>query len=213
MNSESDFEILLVAPPGLEATLAEEARAAGFADAAPIAGGVTIRGGWPTVWRANLVLRGASRVLARIGSFRAMHLAQLYKRARRVPWAEFLRPDVPFRVEASCTRSRIYHKGAAAQRIARAISDAVGAPEVQGPGGYGPGMMWGYEHGPGMLGPVMMVLVVAILVAVVVLAVRHFAGHQHPHHGSKALEILKERFARGEIDADDFKIRRQMLNE
>ncbi|HEX6118588.1 MAG TPA: class I SAM-dependent RNA methyltransferase, partial [Dongiaceae bacterium] len=61
-------------------------------------------------------------------AFRAMHLAQLDKRAHKVAWADFLRSDVPFRVEASCKHSRIYHQGAAAQRIEQAISDAVGAP-------------------------------------------------------------------------------------
>jgi putative N6-adenine-specific DNA methylase len=52
----------------------------------------------------------------------------LDKRARTVPWAEILRPDVPFRVEASCKHSRIYHQGAAAQRIRTAIQEELGAP-------------------------------------------------------------------------------------
>jgi putative N6-adenine-specific DNA methylase len=93
-----------------------------------VPGGVHITGGWREVWRANLELRGASRVLARIGSFRAPHLAQLDKRARAFPWGEVLRKDVPVHVEASCTRSRIYHSGAAAQRIGNAISEEFGAP-------------------------------------------------------------------------------------
>jgi putative N6-adenine-specific DNA methylase len=122
------FEIFLVATPGLEAALCDEARAAGFADAVIGEGGVIVHGGWPQVWRANLELRGATRVLARIGSFRAMHLAQLDKRARKVAWAAVLRNDVPVKVEASCKRSRIYHAGAAAQRVATAISEELGAP-------------------------------------------------------------------------------------
>ena len=128
MTSASDLEIFLVSPPGLEAVLCREAQAAGFADPKPVPGGVTLRGGWNEVWRANLELRGASRVLARIGTFRALHLAQLDKRARLFPWREFLRADVPVAVEASCTKSRIYHSGAAAQRIATAIREELGAP-------------------------------------------------------------------------------------
>lgn len=124
----SEFEIFLVATPGLEAPLCAEAREKGFADARVAPGGVALRGGWAEVWRANLELRGASRVLARIAAFRAMHLAQLDKRARRVPWPEFLRPDVAVRVEASAAKnSRIYHGGAAAERIARAIREELGA--------------------------------------------------------------------------------------
>ncbi|WP_451985084.1 THUMP domain-containing class I SAM-dependent RNA methyltransferase [Azospirillum endophyticum] len=125
------FEIFLVAAPGLEPVLYAEAVDRGFTDPTVVKGGVTVTGGWPEVWRANLELRGATRVLARIASFRALHLAQLDKRARRVPWAEILRADVPVRVEASCKASRIYHAGAAAQRIERAIAEELGAPIVK----------------------------------------------------------------------------------
>jgi putative N6-adenine-specific DNA methylase len=121
------FEIFLVVPPGLEPVLAEEARADGFNVTGTAPGGVTLSGGWPEVWRANLTLRGATRALVRIGEFRAFHLAQLDKRARKFDWAAVLRPDVPVRVEASTKRSKIYHAGAAAQRIERAIREELGA--------------------------------------------------------------------------------------
>lgn len=130
MTGDNDLDIFLVSAPGLEAALADEARAAGFAAPEAVSGGVQLRGPWAEVWRANLELRGATRVLARIGSFRALHLAQLDKRARRFPWAETLRPDVPVRVEVTCRQSRIYHAGAAAQRIERAIAEEFGAPVV-----------------------------------------------------------------------------------
>jgi putative N6-adenine-specific DNA methylase len=117
-----------MAPPGLEAELFAEARERGFKAAKRVEGGVTVMGGWPEVWRANLELRGCGHVLARIGSFRAMHLAQLDKRARKFPWGDVLRKDVAVHVEASCTRSRIYHSNAAAQRIAKAIAEELGAP-------------------------------------------------------------------------------------
>ncbi|MBD3679519.1 MAG: class I SAM-dependent RNA methyltransferase [Rhodobacteraceae bacterium] len=120
------FDIFLVATPGLDAPLADEAREAEFEGVALQPGGVTLRGGWPEVWRANLTLRGATRVLARVAEFRAMHLAQLDKRARKVDWTSVLRPDVPVKVEATCRKSRIYHAGAATQRIERALRETVG---------------------------------------------------------------------------------------
>lgn len=126
-----DFEIFLAAPPGLEPVLLAEVRGKGFRQAKGVTGGVTIRGGWPEVWRANLWLRGASRVLARLGAFRATHLAQLDALARKVDWGAVLRPDVPFRVEATCAASRLYHSGAVAQRIATAIREGIGAPEAE----------------------------------------------------------------------------------
>ncbi|MCK0142876.1 class I SAM-dependent RNA methyltransferase [Aliiroseovarius sp. F20344] len=122
-----DLEIFLVAPPGLEGVLADEARAAGFATPEASPGGVTTRGNWSEVWRANLTLRGATRVLVRLGEFRAFHMAQLDKRARKFPWADVLRADVPVRVEAVCKRSKIYHHKGAAQRVERAISETLGA--------------------------------------------------------------------------------------
>ena len=127
MTTESDFEIFLVTAPGLESVLCAEAKVRGFRAATAVNGGVTVTGGWPEVWRANLELRGAARVLARIAEFRALHLAQLDKRARKVAWGAVLRADVPFRVEATCRKSRVYHDRAAAQRIRNAIRDATGA--------------------------------------------------------------------------------------
>ena len=123
----SDFEIFLSVAPGLETTLAEEAQEAGFRDVSVGVGGVTVLGGWPEVWRANLVLRGASRVLARIGSFRAMHLAQLDKRARKFPWGDVIKADIPLRVEVTTRASKIYHAGAAKQRVERALVEEFGA--------------------------------------------------------------------------------------
>jgi putative N6-adenine-specific DNA methylase len=123
----TDFEIFLVVPPGHEGLAADEARAAGFDGVFVVPGGVTLRGGWPEVWRANLDLRLPGRVLVRLGSFRAPHLAQLDKRARRFPWGDTLRQDVPLRVEASTRASKIWHAGAAQQRVETALREEFGA--------------------------------------------------------------------------------------
>jgi putative N6-adenine-specific DNA methylase len=122
------FEIYLVATPGLESALCDEARARGFRSPKVVAGGVRIEGKWHDVWRANLELRGTGRVLARIGSFSASHLSQLDKSARKFPWGETLRKDVGVRIEATCKKSKIYHAGAAAQRVATAIHEELGCP-------------------------------------------------------------------------------------
>lgn len=126
MSSAETFEIYLVAIPGLETALCDEVLQLGFVGAAVVSGGVAFQGGWHDVWRANLQVRGASQVLARIGSFHVSHLAQLDKLARKFPWGKFLRKDVPVRIEASCKKSRIYHAGAAAQRIATALREEMG---------------------------------------------------------------------------------------
>ena len=127
MKTTPDFDIFLMAPPGLETALYEEVRSRRFKAAKQVAGGVMVKGTWKDVWRANLELRGCGHVLARIGTVRVVHLAQLDTWAREFPWGSVLKKDVAVRVEASCTRSRIYHSGAAAQRIARAIQQEFGA--------------------------------------------------------------------------------------
>lgn len=127
MENSPTLEIFAITLPGMEATLADEARELGFDVAGTEPGGVTVRGGWPEVWRANLELRGATRILVRLGSFMAFHLAQLDKRARKFPWADTLRPDVPVRVDVATSRkSKIYHAGAATERFAKALTESAG---------------------------------------------------------------------------------------
>jgi putative N6-adenine-specific DNA methylase len=126
MNTGSEFEIFLVASPGTEAGLFAETIALNFKSPRLVAGGVEVQGGWSEVWRANLELRGVTRVLARIGAFHAVHLSQLDKLARKFPWGQFLRVDVPVKVEVTCKKSKIYHAGAAAQRIETAIREELG---------------------------------------------------------------------------------------
>ncbi|WP_282093986.1 THUMP domain-containing class I SAM-dependent RNA methyltransferase [Epibacterium ulvae] len=133
MDDNTQFEIFLTAAPGLEKALLQEARDLDFSGLKSVPGGVTCQGSWPEVWRANLCLRGAARVLARIGEFRAFHLAQLDKRARKFPWGDVLRSDIPVRVEVVTNKkSKIYHAGAACQRIERALAESFGVPVVKG---------------------------------------------------------------------------------
>ncbi len=84
-----------------------------------------------------------------------------------------------------------------------------------GEAGYGHGQMWGHGWGGWIFGPLMMIVFIALIVGVVVLVVRWLGGvGGGPAQGAKqkaALEILEERFARGEIDKDEFEDRRRAL--
>ena len=80
-----------------------------------------------------------------------------------------------------------------------------------GAGAHGYGHMMG---GGWILGPVMMILFVAVIVAVVVLVVRWLGATGGAGGRPKAaLDILEERFARGEIDKDEFEARRLALRD
>lgn len=133
MSETPRLDLFFATAPGLESLLQEEAVELGFADAAPTPGGVTASGDWDEVWRANLMLRGATRVLVRFAEARIGHLSQLDKWARKLPWARILPPGAATAVEATSKRSRLYHTGAIAQRIENAIIAAIGAPVAQEP--------------------------------------------------------------------------------
>lgn len=129
--ADTDFEIFLATAPGLEPALFEEVRRKGFRRPRVEAGGVAVRGGWPDVWRANLWLRGANRVLARFARLRVERLDDLQKAAARLPWSAVLRPDVAIHVEATTARARLYHSGAVAERVANAIQSVLPGVQVR----------------------------------------------------------------------------------
>lgn len=122
------LDIFLVTAPGLEPLLAAEALALGFTGATPASGGVTFAGHWPAIWRANLQLRGATRVLVRLGKFRVFHLDELERLAMDFPWEATFRPDVGVRIEVSAKASKVDNIEAITQRIAKALHATVGTP-------------------------------------------------------------------------------------
>ena len=91
------------------------------------------------------------------------------------------------------------------------------AQEIPSHPHYG-GHMWGNGMwGGAIFGPLLMIFYIALLVGVIVIVVRWLSGSSlggrlpSSPAASSALDILKERFARGEIDKDEFDERRQAL--
>lgn len=86
---------------------------------------------------------------------------------------------------------------------------------------HGPGMMWGGGHwgGFGMIfGYMFMLLLLAAVVVAVIYIVRSLGGSgpqdmlgRASQRTDKAIDILKERFARGEIDKEEFEEKRKLL--
>ncbi len=97
---------------------------------------------------------------------------------------------------------------------------ALAADSPAEPYTWGPQMMWGWGWCGMIFGPLFMILVLALVIALVVLAVRWLGGPwqgtpppHYPPASRTAVDILKERFARGEIDKDEFEERRRLLGE
>ena len=72
-------------------------------------------------------------------------------------------------------------------------------------------MMYGGNGGSWVGGIVMMVVMVGVVALVVWAIVR--VGDQPREHRQSALEILEERFARAEIDDEEFAHRRPVLQK
>ncbi len=70
-------------------------------------------------------------------------------------------------------------------------------------------MMW--WNGSGWFGMLWMLVVLAGIILLVVWAVRQMSGPGARPGRSRAIEILEERYARGEIDREEFEARRRDL--
>ena len=71
-------------------------------------------------------------------------------------------------------------------------------------GGWGYGMMGGFGGG------LMMIVFWALLIVLVVWIVKEISG-RHSNSDSKALDILKERYAKGEINKEEFESKKKDL--
>ena len=89
-------------------------------------GGVEFSGSLREVYRANLNLRTATRVFVNIGMFPVTAFPALRQKAAHVSWEEYLQPGRPVALRVACHRSRLYHSGAVAEYVLKAIADRLG---------------------------------------------------------------------------------------
>lgn len=99
-----------------------------------------------------------------------------------------------------------------------AIAQVGEIPERNAPYSYGHDMMWGGSQWGGfgmILGPIFMILILVAIIAGTVYLVRHFGGPAMTGSGQaahdRALALLKERYAKGEIDSAEFAERKKHL--
>lgn len=91
-------------------------------------------------------------------------------------------------------------------------------PDRYGSFDHGHGMMWGSSQWGGfgmILGPIVMILIVVGIAVGIIYLMRLFGasgpGGGHLVH-DRALVLLKERYAKGEIDSAEFEERKKLLS-
>ena len=123
-----------VTAPGVESITAAELRSLGVAPLGTEPGGVAFEASSADLFRLNLQLRTASRLLLRIASFHARSFPELERHARAVPWHEVLRPGDRTAFRVTSKKSKLYHQGGIAERLARAAAAQIeGVIDVRWP--------------------------------------------------------------------------------
>src|SRR5688572_4907337 len=125
------FDLFAIAAPGLEPLVERELRALGAEGIHVDVGGVAFSGGREAIYRANLHLRTASRVIARVGEFGARGFPELVRHAKRQPWERYLVRDRPIHLRVTCKKSRLHHSDAVAERVSEAIAKRLDIPSVE----------------------------------------------------------------------------------
>jgi putative N6-adenine-specific DNA methylase len=121
------LQCFAVTAPGLEEVTAGELHRLGLDGSALVTepGGVSWSGDLRSLYRANLNLRTASRVLVRVAEFRAKAFWELERRTRPLPWEQWIGAGAEVAVRATCKKSKLYHSDAVAERIMEAIARRV----------------------------------------------------------------------------------------
>jgi putative N6-adenine-specific DNA methylase len=131
------FRLFAITAPGLEVFTAAELVTLGLIANPPVSfagpgevkeesGGVEFEASLADLYRANLLLRTANRIVFRLGEFTAVSFPELRKKAGRLPWETVIRPGQPIALRVTCHKSKMYHSDGVAERVAGAITDHLG---------------------------------------------------------------------------------------
>jgi len=115
-------EYFAITAPGFETLCTQELEALGLSGRAEF-GGVEFNARLHDIYRANLNLRTASRILMRIHSFRANAFRSFEKATSQFPWELFLPAGTALRVHVTTHHCRLHHTEAIAERLAGFIRE------------------------------------------------------------------------------------------
>ena len=101
------MKLLIKTLAGLEAVLAAELNALGATQITPLVRAVACEGDRRLLYRANLELRTALRVLVPIARFGVRNEDDLYRQVGQIDWANYLKVDDTLAVDAVTSSRRM----------------------------------------------------------------------------------------------------------
>ena len=117
----SIYRLFAATSPGLEDITKKELEELGIKGKITN-GGVEFKGDLKTIYKTNLYLRTATRILLRIGIFKAENFGELVQKIKRYPWEIYIKEDIPLRIRVTSRKSRLYHTKAIEERVIEGIS-------------------------------------------------------------------------------------------
>ena len=120
---ETNFKMVAKTMKGLEAVLADELRRMGAANVKPGHRMVSFEGNLETLYRANLCLRTALRVLKPIYTFKASNPDVMYDRLKEFDWSTIMNADSTFAIDMVMNSDTFTHSRFATYRVKDAIVD------------------------------------------------------------------------------------------
>ena len=121
--TEEKMKLQIAVATGIEAAVKREILRMGLGHAPAIRGRIELSGGWDTVARLNVFLRGGERVLIEIGRFPAETFDALYEGVRALPWEEYLTAHARILIDGKSFQSKLGAVKAAGGVVKKAVVD------------------------------------------------------------------------------------------
>jgi putative N6-adenine-specific DNA methylase len=119
------FNCFAAVPRGVEELAAQELETLGISGAIVGKGGVAFVTDRTGLYRANLWLRTASRVLVKLESFPCTSPEELYAAVHKIAWQDIITPEMTLAVDCSLRDSALTHSGFVALKTKDAIVDRI----------------------------------------------------------------------------------------
>ncbi len=123
MNLSSNSQFLAKTFQGLETVLAQELQQLGAKNIQMLKRAVSFSGDQKLLYRANLELRTALRILVPFHTFRARHESAFYSKVKAIDWSQFMQPADTLAIDALTHSKYFKHSKYIALKTKDAIVD------------------------------------------------------------------------------------------